>query len=139
MPFVLDASMAMSWCFDDEATAVTEEVLRQLSFIGAEVPALWHFEVANVLSVSIRRQRISIDAARVFLGRLQRLPIKVEERIQPVRGEELLPLAVAHGLTAYDAAYLELALRKHYPLATLDRSLAAAARREGVQVLGQVQ
>ena len=139
MPFVLDASMTMSWCFDDEATAGTEDVLRQLSFTGAEVPALWHFEVANVLAIAIRRQRISIEAARVFIERLQRLPIKVEERDQPVTSEELLPLAVAHGLTAYDAAYLELARRKRWPIATLDQRLIAAARKESIQILGQVQ
>ena len=137
MPFVLDASMTMSWCFDDEATPATEDVLRQLSHEGAEVPVLWHF--ANVLAVSMRRQRITPDAARVFLKRLKRLRIKVEERDQPITGEELLPLVLAHGLTAYDAAYLELARRKHYPLATLDGLLIAAARKEGIQVLGQVQ
>lgn len=103
------------------------------------MPALWHFEVANVLAIAIRRQRISIEAARVFIERLQRLPIKVEERDQPVTSEELLPLAVAHGLTAYDAAYLELARRKRWPIATLDQRLIAAARKESIQILGQVQ
>lgn len=139
MPFVLDASMTMSWCFDDEATAATEDVLRQLAHMGAEVPVLWHFEVANVLAVSLRRKRITPEAARVFLARLKRLRIEVEDRDQPVTGDELLPLVLAHGLTAYDAAYLELARRKHYPLATLDKDLIAAARKEGIQVLGQVQ
>jgi predicted nucleic acid-binding protein len=139
MPFVLDASLTMSWCFDDEATPATEDVLRQLPHMGAEVPILWHFEVANVLAVSLRRQRITPDAARVFLQRLKRLPIKVEDRDHPITGEELLPLVLSHGLTAYDAAYLELARRKHYPLATLDQRLIAAAYKEGIQVLGQVQ
>jgi predicted nucleic acid-binding protein len=139
MPFVLDASMTMSWCFDDEATAATEDVLRQLAYTGAEVPVLWYFEVANVLAVSLRRKRITREVASVFLARLKRLRIEVEDRDQPVSGEELLPLVLAHGLAAYDAAYLELALRKHYPLATLDKNLIAAARKEGIQVLGQVQ
>jgi predicted nucleic acid-binding protein len=139
MPFVLDASMTMSWCFDDEATPATENVLRQLSHTGAEVPALWHFEVANVLAVGLRRQRITPDAASVFLARLKRLRIEVEVRDQPVTGEELLPITLEHGLTAYDAAYLELARRKHYPLAALDKRLVAAARKEGIQLLGQIQ
>jgi predicted nucleic acid-binding protein len=139
MPFVLDASMTMSWCFDDEATAASEEVLRQLAHTGAEVPVLWHFEVANVLAVSLRRKRITLETASVFLARLKRLRIVVEDREQPVTADELLPHVLAHGLTAYDAAYLELARRNHYPLATLDKDLIAGARKEGVQVLGQVQ
>jgi predicted nucleic acid-binding protein len=139
MPFVLDASTTMSWCFDDEASPESDFVLRQIPFIGAEVPALWHFENANVLAVSIRRQRLSAEAANVFLQRLVKLRIKVEERIQPVTSEDLLPLAIAYQLTAYDAAYLELARRKNYVLATRDKKLLVAAQKEGIKVFGSVQ
>src|SRR5580658_10178909 len=128
MPFVLDASTTMSWCFEDEASPESDFVLRQIPFLGAEVPALWHFEIANVLAVSIRRQRISAEAANVFLHRLAKLRIKVEERIQPVTSEDLLPLAITHELTAY----LELARRKNYALATMDKKLLVAAQKEGI-------
>jgi predicted nucleic acid-binding protein len=96
------------------------------------------FEVANALAAGIRRGRLDAVAADVFLRRLEGLNIQVEVRDQPISGRDLLPLALRHGLTAYDAAYLELAMRKGYALATLDRHLIAAAPHEGVQLMGRM-
>lgn len=136
MPFVLDASVTMSWCFLDERSPKSESVLRELLDTHAEVPALWPFEVANALAAGIRRGRLDAAAADVFLRRLESLSIQVEVRAQPISGKDLMPLVLRHGLTAYDAAYLELARRKAYALATLDRHLIAAAPLEGVRLMG---
>jgi predicted nucleic acid-binding protein len=132
MPFVLDASVTMTWCFSDEAAPETDDLLQQLAILGAVVPALWHFEVANILATAIRRKRISADEARAFLKKLDSLTIVVEQRARPITGSDLLPLVLQYGLTAYDAAYLELAKRSNFAIATLDRQLIAAAQQEGV-------
>ena len=126
MPFVVDASMAMTWCFEDEATAYSRSVLETLRRSYAEVPALWRIEVKNVLLVNERRGRITTQGAREFL---QMLP--------PLDDQVLFTLARRHGLTAYDAAYLELAKRRGLPLATLDKDLIRAAPLEGVALVRQ--
>jgi predicted nucleic acid-binding protein len=135
MPFVLDASATMAWCFLDEATPATRALLRKLTALGAVVPALWHFEVANILATAVRSKRISAYEARGFLNTLATLPIEAEKRKAPITGSDLLPLVLQHRLTAYDAAYLELARRKGYAMATLDRELIAAARQEGIPLM----
>ncbi len=137
MPFVLDASMAASWCFQDEATDYNQSVLRVLLGSYAEVPALWRFEVANVLAVSERKGRITPVISQAFLETLAGLDIRLDLGGFAVGGEALLPLTRRYGLTAYDAAYLELAKRKGLPLATLDRQLLRAAPLEGVALLPQ--
>ncbi|MBB6146270.1 putative nucleic acid-binding protein [Silvibacterium bohemicum] len=137
MPFVLDASMTMSWCFEDEKTQETEAILRELAFTHAEVPALWPYEVTNPLASSVRRGRMSYTQAENFLQRLGRLAIRIDDQNDPYTGLKLLPFISQYGLTAYDAAYLELAKRKRLPLATLDKHLVAAAPLEGVFLLGQ--
>jgi predicted nucleic acid-binding protein len=135
MPFVLDAFVTMTWCFIDEAAPETDDLLDQLVILGAEVPALWHFEVSNILATAVRRKRISQDEARAFLRKLDLLPIAPERRTSPITGDDLLPFVFQHGLTAYDAAYLELAKRKNFAIATLDRELIAAAQQEGVPLM----
>lgn len=137
MPIVLDTSMTMSWCFADESTRYSRSVLQLLLTTYAEVPALWLFEVANVLAVNERRQRITSALADEFLKTLARLDIRVEQREPPISGADLLPLVRRYGLTAYDSAYLELAKRKGLPLATFDRELIQAALREGVALVPQ--
>lgn len=112
MPFVLDASMALSWCFADESTSHSRRVLDLLLDSYAEVPALWSFEVANVLAVNVKRQRLSNAASVEFLQTLSGLDIRIDRSIPAVDGKVLLPLVWQYGLTAYDAAYLELAKRK---------------------------
>ncbi len=132
MPFVLDASLALNWFFRDEQNAYAHRVLRRLDDDPPIVPDIWILEMVNGLVVAERRVRItSADVARVS-AELADLPIEpadvtLEQALGPV-----LDLARAHGLTAYDAAYLELAMREGLPLATEDVALRAAAGRVGV-------
>ena len=136
MPFVLDASMTMSWCFADESTPTSRRVLDLLLDSYAEVPALWTFEIANVLAVNEKRQRLTKAASVEFLQTLSGLDIRIDRSFPGLDGKVLLPLVWRYGLTAYDAAYLELAKRKGLPLATFDKELIAAALLEGVTLVG---
>jgi predicted nucleic acid-binding protein len=136
MPFVLDASMTMSWCFADESTPYSRRVLDLLLDSYAEVPALWTFEIANVLAVNEKRQRLTKAASVEFLQTLSGLDIRIDRSFPAVDGKVLLPLVWRYGLTAYDAAYLELAMRKGLPLATFDKELIAAASLEEVKLIG---
>ncbi|MGH2459121.1 MAG: type II toxin-antitoxin system VapC family toxin [Chloroflexota bacterium] len=135
MAFVVDNSVAMAWCFDDEANAYTESVLDRLRREEAVVPSIWPLEAANVLLLAERRQRISEAQLSHFVTILRSLPITVSEiRLEAATGP-VLSLARSHRLTAYDAAYLELAMREVLPPATQDHDLAAAARRVGVPLV----
>jgi predicted nucleic acid-binding protein len=130
--FVLDGSVALAWCFPDEKAPYPDAVLTSLAATRAMVPSLWHLEIANVLLVSERRNRSTEANTTAWLAFLQALPITVDEET-PVRAwREVLTLARAHRLSSYDASYLELALRRGLPLATLDDKLRAAARATGV-------
>lgn len=134
--FVLDASVAVAWCFEDEATKFTENVLDLLSG-GAEavVPAIWPVEVANALLAAERRKRIALAQVTALLQRIAGLPIAVLP-IDPARAfEHILPVARQQSLSGNDAAYLELALRQGLPLATLDEQLRRAAKTTGVVLL----
>lgn len=129
---VLDCSVAMSWCFADEEDPYAEAVLDQLEKVSAVVPSLWRLETANVLLVAERRRRITRAESMRLAAFLSELPI-VDDFESVARGLSLvLDLARDHGLSAYDAAYLELAIRRGLPLATLDRQLAQAAQTAGV-------
>jgi predicted nucleic acid-binding protein len=128
-PFVLDASVTLSWAFAYEATPFTARVLERLKTAHAVAPALWPFEVIN--AVAGRRGRISAAQQAEFLERLRLLPVSIEHRPATWLGQQILPLARAHQLTAYDAAYLELAIREGLPLATIDGNLRKAAAAEG--------
>lgn len=133
MPIVVDTSVTMAWCFDDEATDETDVVLDQLRSEEAAVPAPWQLEVANVLLVAERRRRITEAQAARFLDLLVRLPIRVD--ISGTDTTAVLAAGRRHNLSAYDAAYLVLAERLAAPLATLDGKLAAACRNAGVPLL----
>ncbi len=133
MPFVLDASMTMSWCFADESTPHSRGVLQSLLNTYAEVPAVWVFEVANVLALGERKQRIVAALSDEFMKVLSRLDIRIEQPTPP--GTELLLLIRRYGLTAYDAASLELAKRKGLALATFDSDLIKAASQESVALV----
>ena len=132
MPFVIDASVAASWCFPDENEAHADAAIDRLESDEAVLPALWWFEIRNVLVVSERRGRIDPAGTAAFLADLGRLPIRIDRSPE---SELVLTLARKHRITAYDAAYLELALRLDAPLATLDRALASAATAEGVSLI----
>jgi predicted nucleic acid-binding protein len=130
--FVLDASVTMAWCFNDEVTPYTETVLDRLQSASAAVPAIWPLEVVNVLLVGERRQRLTQAQTARFLELLQALPITVHHDLKL---DSLLALGRHHGLSAYDAAYLELAARLGLPLATQDEKLRAAATTVGVSLV----
>jgi predicted nucleic acid-binding protein len=132
---VLDCSVAVSWCFEDEASPATDAVLERVRDAGARVPTLWHLELGNVLIQAERRERLSAVDTATFLSLIGALPIvTVDENPARALGD-VLTLARAEDLTAYDAGYLELAIREGLPLAARDRSLVDAARRRGVAVL----
>jgi predicted nucleic acid-binding protein len=127
--FVLDNSVVMSWCFRDADDGYADAVLERLAGGEALVPAVWPLEVANVLVAAERRGRLGeADSAR-FLRLLNDLPISVlQEPPARVTGE-ILALAREVSLSAYDASYLDLAMREGVPLATRDEALGKAARR----------
>ena len=135
MPFVMDTSVAMAWCFEDEQNPYTESVLDRLSTDTAVVPRIWPYEVVNVLLVAERKGRISQAMADQFLDTLGELPITLADFSWPDQAETLLLRARSAGLTAYDAAYLSLASRLGCALATQDRELLKAARELGVVLL----
>ena len=132
---VLDVSLSCAWCFADEASEGAWAILELLQMNRAQVPALWLWETANVLLQAERRGRISPAASRTFLGLLEGLPISVDQPTTTSAWHDTLALARSHRLTSYDAAYLELALRRGLPLASRDKALQTAARAEGVPLL----
>jgi predicted nucleic acid-binding protein len=129
---VIDCSITMAWYFKDEATPYTKAVRASLASNKAAVPVLWPLEVANVLLVGERRNRSTQAQATKWLRLLEALPIAVDAKTPGVAFKEVLGLARSHGLTVYDAAYLELATRLGLPLATLDDALKRAAQTVGV-------
>jgi predicted nucleic acid-binding protein len=134
-PYVLDASVTCAWCFTDEASPGAWGLLQCLTTTAAHVPGLWLWELGNVLIQAERRQRITHAALRTFLGLLDNLPIEIDPARSTTAWHDTLALARSHQLTTYDAAYLELALRRGLPLASRDRALQAAAAAEGVPLL----
>ena len=133
MPIVLDVSVAVAWCLQDEESEAADRALDRLARDEAVVPALWWFELRNALVVNERRGRLEETDSVAFLREMDRLPIRFEER--PGSSDLVLALARRHGLTVYDASYLEAGLRHGVPVATLDRKLAAAAAAEGIGAL----
>ena len=134
--FVLDASVAVAWCFEDETTKFTEGVLDLIS-AGAEalVPSIWPLEISNALLVAERRKRIALAKVTALLFRIAGLPIHVTRTESKQAFEQILPMARQQGLSQYDAAYLELAVREGLALATLDGELQRAAKATGVELL----
>jgi predicted nucleic acid-binding protein len=133
--FVLDASVAMAWCFEDETTPYTEAVLRRLTRAGAVAAAIWPYEVANVLIGAERRGRVTQSQTIRFLELLRALPITVDEHGPAHAWGDVLALGRTHRLTAYDASYLELAARMDLPLASQDARLVQACQAVGVVVI----
>lgn len=134
---IIDCSLTMAWCFADEATPKAAEIQDRLVSEAALVPEHWFLEVANVLAMAEKRNRISAADASRFVQLLTALDIQVDEEAAPRAFEHLLPLCRSHGLTSYDAAYVDLAMRRHLPLATLDDDLRTVASKLGVVVLGK--
>lgn len=132
--FVLDCSVAMSWCFEDEVSVYADLVLDALKDTEAVVPSLWPLEVANVLSVAERRSRLSESQMTRAITLFQALPIRVDTLTAQQALGSTLSLARKHGLSAYDAAYLEVAMREGLPLATADKQLLKVVKACGITV-----
>ncbi len=133
--FVVDNSIVMAWCFEDESYEKTDTILKKLETATAYTPSLWPLEVCNVLLVAERRKRINEAETARFIALLSRLPIIVVQETpeQTLRG--IVMLARNHGLSSYDAAYLDLAMKKGLPLATQDKQLIRAATDCNVRLL----
>jgi predicted nucleic acid-binding protein len=133
--YVLDASMALAMLFEDENVAETDAVLDILAESGAVVPSLWRLEVANALRSAVRRQRFDVARAEQALDQLKQLPITVDAETDERAWGPILALSRVEGLSVYDAAYLELALRLDATLMSCDRDLVSRARVRGLTVI----
>ena len=137
--FVLDASVALAFLLPDEQQALALHLVERAQSDGVLVPAIWPGEVCNSLIVSERRGRFGAHETSLLLGRLLtllRIGVTLDRPDIIMAVEAQFRLARRHGLTAYDASYLELAIRAQLPLATLDRRLGQAAAAENVPLLG---
>ena len=132
---VIDSSIALTWCFEDEASPETDRLFERVRDDGAVVPGLWHLELSNVLLQAEKRGRLSSSDIAIRLDLIAELPISVDQETTARAWREILTLARAERLTTYDATYLELATRRGLPLLTRDDELAQAAIRLGVAVL----
>lgn len=127
--FVVDNSVVMAWCFEDEGNAYSDAVLESLAGGEAFVPGIWPLELGNVILVAQRRERLTEAAVTRFLELTKGLPLTVEhETPERVMGE-ILSLARDHGISTYDASYLDLAMKLGLPIATLDQSMKKAAKK----------
>jgi predicted nucleic acid-binding protein len=135
MAFVLDASVSACWAFTDEDHPIADMAFSSLKTEEAIVPALWWFEIRNILIVNERRGRIHEDDTDLFLRALAQFRIRIDREPEQV---DVLNMARTQGLSVYDAAYLELAHRERLPLATLDRRLGQAARLMDVELFEEV-
>ncbi len=132
--FVVDNSVVMSWCFKDETDNYADTVLDSLTGATAVVPSIWPLEVVNVLLVAERQKRLGESDSIRFITLLSQLPIFVELEQPEIMMKALLALARANNLSSYDASYLDLAMRKGLPIATLDNRLIEAAGKIGVPI-----
>ena len=134
--FVVDCSVAMAWLFHDEATAKTRALLNRLATETVLVPAWWFIEITNVLAMAERKGRITPTQSDAFIADLSKLGIESDNEAPEHAFTHLLVLCRRHRLTSYDAIYLELAIRRSLPLATLDNDLRKTAKKLGVDLLG---
>ena len=130
--FVLDCSITMAWCFDDEATPYTDSVRDSLADKRAVVPSIWPLEAANATIMGERRKRLDEARSQRFFVLLAALPIVVDDETSARASSDIVHLARTHQLSAYDAAYLELAIRRGLPLACNDGKLKTSALAAGV-------
>ncbi|MBV9908876.1 MAG: type II toxin-antitoxin system VapC family toxin [Hyphomicrobiales bacterium] len=136
MSLVLDSSAALAWIFDDEATEPIARVFDAVAEQGAFVPSLWRLEIANSLTVAVRRGRVGQEFRRAALADLRDLDIIVDAQTDSRAWHATLEFADRFLLTVYDAAYVELAQRRALPLATLDRDIQRAGAQLGLTLLG---
>jgi predicted nucleic acid-binding protein len=134
--FVVDNSVVMAWCFDDEADSYTDAIQDSLTHNVAYVPSIWPLEVTNVLLVAERKKRITKAASGHFIAMLSQLPIVVDSTEQERVFHDIMSLARQYKLTSCDACYLELAIRKGLPIASLDNAILKAANDIQIQIIG---
>ena len=133
--FVLDSSVALAWCFEDETSRAGDRILDLLESAEAIVPVVWPTEVGNALLAGERRRRITAAGVSRSLALLRSLNIRLDDSDPRLQVDDWVTLARSHSLSVYDAAYLAVAIREGVPLATFDRALARAAGRAGVSQL----
>ena len=132
MKYVIDASFIASLFLPDEANAAIDRFATRIMQAGAAAPAILQLEITNILLMAQRRKRISGVQAQQISEAFNHLPVVLQPALMPAQRADVLHLAQKHGLTAYDAAYLELAMRLSASLATLDTQLVRAAKAEGI-------
>ena len=133
--FVLDASITLAWCFEDEASRATDDILERLSSEPAFAPALWRLEIGNVLVLAERKKRIDFAKIADFIGSINSLDIRIDKETNTTIFNDIIKLAYNEKITTYDATYLELAMRLGLPLATQDMLLKKVATKLGVKTL----
>ena len=136
---VIDNSVVMSWCFADEANQYADNVLESLRCVRAIVPVIWPLEVGNVLVVAERKGRLRYIDCIQFWELLSELPIEVEGQVSEKVMMNVYTLARESQLSTYDACYLELAIRKNLPLATLNKALLGAARKFDIKIYNKAE
>ena len=142
MDFVLDNSVAMRWLLitpNKMDQAYADSILKSLADHDALVPNLWHLEAANVLLGAEKREEIGIGETERFIAQLEYLPIHTDILTSSQVFTRTITLARAYGLSSYDSAYLELAIRNNLPLATLDKSLRKAAKKADIPLYSKAQ
>lgn len=133
--FILDASVTLAWFFSDEATPATNQLLDQLLTSTAFVPNIWPLEVSNILVGAEKRKKVTYANIIQFLDQLEKLNIQIDNETSKLAFHDILSLAHSEELTTYDAAYLELAMRKGLSIASKDKLLCKAAKNVGVKVI----
>ena len=134
--YVLGASVALAWSFKDEVSPYATFIVRSARSARAVAPVIWPLEVNNALISAVRRERIDELVANRIRDTLDRLPVDIDSEIAVASlGQRILRLGIEHGLSAYDASYLELAMRRGLPLATQDERLLRAAGAAGIEIL----
>jgi predicted nucleic acid-binding protein len=133
---VLDSSIALGWCFEDQHTPAIKLVLQQVVDTGALAPQIWPLEVLNGLATAERRGRLDTSTRERLEGFLRELPVALDDDTAPDAWTRTVPLAHRFNLTVYAAAYLELAQRQQLPLASVDESLRRAGTELGLTILG---
>ena len=136
MSFVVDSSVALAWCFEDEHTRAIMDLLDRVAATGAVAPSLWPLEALNGLLMAERRKRLDGKRRQRLAGFLRGLPVTLDTETADQAWTATARLAERHRLTLYDAAYLELAQRRKLPLATLDEDLIKAGKALGMTLLG---
>ena len=136
MRITLDSSMSLTWCLSNQANQVSKSVLYQVKLEGVLVPAVWHLEMANILGLKLRDGNLSRADLGEALSLLHLLDIVTDNSISSWNITNYLECIERFHLAAYDALYLELALRTGSPLATFDKAMIASAQRHGVPLLG---